>query len=824
MNKDYQEHELTAYLLDELDDKRREEIAEILKNSENAREKLEELRETIEEVGEALADEPAIRLTDEQRQNLEAQFGNFCNVAVAIDRRSRSRLTRWAVPLAAAASLIVVFLLSVTVIERTGPLAPRKEAPKQELTRLESAPVPPAETPAAAARTNEAREREVLSEAKDLSEQEVLLPRLPAPTARSVVNAVPAFKGKVTDASGAPLRGAVVQVASGESKPVETIQTDSRGQFAVPPLPQGEYKIQASRVGFKPNQVPVRAEEGKTKQVQLALQVAGDRQAMGQVIDPGGHLSYLVDEGVNARTVTSPPTSNPAKDSKGVVGGVAGGVVGGVVGGIFKNEVPQSYAIRGGKEEEQFNTEAYDYQADNEMTAVAKDPLSTFSIDVDTASYSNVRRFLREGQLPPPDAVRIEEMINYFPYDYEPPHDRTPFAVATEVAQAPWALDHRLVRIALKGRELPPNERPDTNLVFLLDVSGSMDSPVKLPLVKQAMRLLVDKLENRDRVAIVVYAGSSGLVLPSTSGGDKQRILDAIEQLEAGGSTNGAAGIQLAYREALANFKRNGINRVILATDGDFNVGTTNQGELVRLVQEEAAKGIYLTALGFGMGNYKDSMLEKLADKGNGNYAYIDSVDEARKVLVEQVGGTLVTIAKDVKIQVEFNPLEVTAYRLIGYENRVMAHQDFDNDRKDAGEIGAGHTVTALYEVVPAGVPVDLPEGDPLKYQRKTPAATPRGELLTVKLRYKLPNEEASRKLEVPVVDSMQVFNQASDDFRFAAAVAGFGMILRNSPFKGTATFQSIMRIADTSRHFDPQGYRAEFVRLVGEANRLAGE
>ncbi|RPI28110.1 MAG: DUF3520 domain-containing protein [Acidobacteria bacterium] len=628
-----------------------------------------------------------------------------------------------------------------------------------------------------------------------------------------MASAVPAFKGKVTDHTGAPLPGASVMVASQKSNTLQSTLTDTRGQFAVPPLPEGEYKIQAVKSGFTPNQVgPVRAEEGKTREVQLALQSGAVQQ----------ESSTFYFEGPKAGRLAPPPAQAPREKS---FGGVPGGVVGGVLGpapGGIRTEIAPSRA-RIPEKDEEFNTESYDYQADNEMTAVAKDPLSTFSIDVDTASYSNLRRFLREGRLPPPDAVRIEEMINYFPYDYEPSHDRTPFAVNTEVAQAPWAPAHRLVRVALKGRELPPAERPAANLVFLLDVSGSMDSPVKLPLVKQAMRLLIEKLESRDRVAMVVYAGASGLVLPSTSGAEKQRILDALDQLQAGGSTNGGAGIQLAYREALANLKSNGINRVILATDGDFNVGVTNQGELVREVQQQAARGVYLTALGFGMGNYKDSMLEKLADKGNGNYAYIDSLDEARKVLVEQMGGTLVTIAKDVKIQVEFNPLEVTAYRLIGYENRVMAHQDFDDDRKDAGEIGAGHTVTALYEVVPIGVPVDLPQGEPLKYQRKTAAATARGELLTVKLRYKLPNEETSRKLEVPVVDRLGTFAHASDDFRFAAAVAGFGMILRNSPFKGSATFQSMMEIADTSRQFDPQGYRSEFVRLIGEASRLAG-
>ncbi len=812
MNKDYQEHELTAYLLDELGDERRDEIAEILKESETARQELQEIQDAMEDVGEALAEEPAMTLSTEQREKLEAAFEESRNVAAAAAILPAFRRTSaWTKPIAAAACFLIVSILIWNFTNHSTTVLPSEPAAKQQLARLDRVETP-ANQVAPSAPERALKEGRTAADKDEIRQREMLSKVVDAYKAA----AVPAFKGKVTDVKGAPLPGASVQVATGGAAPVQSTLTDTRGQFAVPALPQGEYEIQASMPGFKPDQVPVRAEEGKTQQVQLALQAS----------NMAGLEEFRVD-GLRSLPA-SPMASGPVKDNK-VVGGVAGGVVGGVVGGTvgkLRADLavgrPQK-AFEKAEQEEQFNTEAYDYQADNEMTAVAKDPLSTFSIDVDTASYSNLRRFLREGQLPPPDSVRIEEMINYFPYDYEPPHDRTPFAVATEVAQAPWEPDHRLVRIALKGRELPPTERPDANLVFLLDVSGSMDSPVKLPLVKQAIRLLVDKLQNSDRVAIVVYAGSSGLVLPSTSGGDKQRILDAIDQLEAGGSTNGAAGIQLAYREALANLKANGINRVILATDGDFNVGMTDQGDLVRLVQQQAAKGIYLTALGFGMGNYKDSMLEKLADKGNGNYAYIDSIDEARKVLVEQMGGTLVTIAKDVKIQVEFNPLEVTAYRLIGYENRVMAHQDFDDDRKDAGEIGAGHTVTALYEVVPVGVPVDLPQGEPLKYQRKSPAATPRGELLTVKLRYKLPNEETSRKLEVPVIDSMRVFNQASDDFRFAAAVAGFGMILRNSPFKGSATFQSITRMADTSRHFDPQGYRAEFVRMVGEASRLAG-
>ncbi|MES1168198.1 MAG: YfbK domain-containing protein, partial [Oleiharenicola lentus] len=393
-----------------------------------------------------------------------------------------------------------------------------------------------------------------------------------------------------------------------------------------------------------------------------------------------------------------------------------------------------------------------------------------------------------------------------FPYRYAPPTGNVPFAASLEVASAPWAPEHRLVRIGLIGRQVSDAQRPAANLVFLLDVSGSMNQPNKLPLVKQSLRLLVNKLRADDRVAIAVYAGASGLALPSTSASRKAEILDAIDRLDAGGSTNGAMGIHLAYDIAKANFVAGGVNRVILATDGDFNVGVTSEGELTRLIEEKAKSGVFLTVLGFGMGNIKDSTLEQLADKGNGNYAYIDTLAEAKKTLVEQAGGTLVTIAKDVKIQVEFNPAQVQAYRLIGYENRLLAKEDFNNDKVDAGEIGAGHTVTALYEVVPAGVaaPTDNPNVDALKYQtvgnRVPREATfpskvqdPKSsEMLTVKIRYKEPTGDVSSKLEFPLRDNGARFENASQDFKFAAAVAGFGMILRESPYRGTATLADV--------------------------------
>ena len=471
------------------------------------------------------------------------------------------------------------------------------------------------------------------------------------------------------------------------------------------------------------------------------------------------------------------------------------------------------------------NTEAYDRIEDNRFLQVSNNPLSTFSIDVDTASYANIRRFLQRGMLPPKDAVRIEEMLNYFSYNYPVPSGEGPFSASVEVAQAPWKLEHRLVRIGLKGQELEMEQRPSSNLVFLLDVSGSMRSANKLPLLKNAMRLLVNRLSENDRVAIVVYAGASGLVLPSTSSDQKERILAALENLEAGGSTNGGSGIRLAYQTAVSNFISGGVNRVILATDGDFNVGTTNQGDLTRLIEDKAESGVFLTVLGFGMGNYKDSTLEKLADMGNGNYAYIDTINEARKVLVDEINSTLVTIAKDVKIQIEFNPLQVSAYRLIGYENRLLRKEDFNDDTKDAGEIGAGHTVTALYEIVPAGKGLQVPGVDPLRYQ--TPMSTTDvaqdGELLTLKLRYKQPDGQTSRLLEFPVRDGDKAYSQASQDFKFAAAVASFGMILRQSPYQGNGTLAAVLELAEEGKGNDPHGYRGEFLELVKQARTLTG-
>jgi Ca-activated chloride channel family protein len=481
------------------------------------------------------------------------------------------------------------------------------------------------------------------------------------------------------------------------------------------------------------------------------------------------------------------------------------------------------------------NTESYAFNPDTGFVTAEQHPLSTFSVDVDTASYANVRRFIQGGRLPPADAVRIEEMLNYFPYSFAEPKQDEPIGVTLEVAAAPWAPAHRLVLVGLKAREVETKDRPPANLVFLVDVSGSMNDPKKLPLVKEAMRLLVGKLRPDDHVAIVTYAGQSGLALPSTPVARSREILEALEALSPGGSTNGAMGIQLAYDIAKANFVADGLNRVILCTDGDFNVGVSSEGELTRLVGEKAKSGVFLTVLGFGMGNLKDSTLEKLADTGNGNYGYIDTRREAEKLLVEQVNGTLMTVAKDVKIQVDFNPAKVASYRLIGYENRRLKKEDFNNDAVDAGDVGAGHTVTALYEIIPVGIEDDAAKAlgrvDESRYAKTSQAAPVvksgkseagvSAELLTVKVRYKNPRGLVSQRLDFPLTDSGAGFASASRDFRLAAAVAGFGMVLRDSPFKGTAAIADILAWMGSETGEDRGGYRREFADLVGAARRL---
>ena len=470
------------------------------------------------------------------------------------------------------------------------------------------------------------------------------------------------------------------------------------------------------------------------------------------------------------------------------------------------------------------NAEEYKEIAENNFKTVSESPLSTFSIDVDAASYSNMRRYINKGELPPADAIRTEELINYFSYDYPQPTGNDPVKITTEVGACPWNVKHRLVRIGLKAKEIPTDKLPVSNLVFLIDVSGSMYGPQRLGLVQSSLKLLVNNLRDEDRVAIVVYSGSAGEKLPSTSGSDKQKIREAIDELTAGGSTAGGAGIKLAYKIAKQNFVKGGNNRIILCTDGDFNVGVSSDEGLEKLIEQERKSGVFLTVLGYGMGNYKDSKMQVLAEKGNGNHAYIDNLQEANRVLVNEFGATMHTVAKDVKLQIEFNPSQVQAYRLIGYESRLLKDEDFNNDAKDAGEMGAGHTVTAFYEVVPAGIKSDFTgKVDDLKYQKTKPAPAVTNnskELLTVKLRYKAPDGNTSKKIEQPLIDDKK--EKVSSDFRFASAVAMFGQLLRDSDFKGDATYDKVISLAKTSLDNDEKGYRREFIRLAETAEGLA--
>lgn len=465
----------------------------------------------------------------------------------------------------------------------------------------------------------------------------------------------------------------------------------------------------------------------------------------------------------------------------------------------------------------QYNTEEYDAIQENIFHDALRNPLSTFSIDVDAASYSNMRRFINNGQRPPKDAVRIEEMVNYFDYDYTQPTGDHPFNIITEISTAPWNEKHKLVHIGLQGKKIPTENLPASNLVFLIDVSGSMDEPNKLPLLKSSFKMLVNELREQDHVAIVVYAGAAGLVLEPTSGADKKKINEALENLEAGGSTAGGAGIKLAYAVAKEHFKTGGNNRVILATDGDFNVGVSSNAEMERIVEEKRKDGVFLTVLGFGIGNYKDSKMEIMADKGNGNYAYIDNITEAQKVLVNEFGGTLFTIAKDVKLQIEFNPSKVKAYRLIGYENRMLKSEDFNNDKKDAGELGSGHTVTALYEIIPVGVESEFLKIDELKYQttKIDPAASNTKELMTVKFRYKKPDEDVSKLIVHPLVDKQVELNKTSDDFRWSASVAAFGMLLRESEYVKNYSYDQVIQLAQGAKGIDKEGYRIEFINMA---------
>jgi Ca-activated chloride channel homolog len=607
------------------------------------------------------------------------------------------------------------------------------------------------------------------------------------------------IEGSVRDQAGTPIANAQVFVVGTSINVV----TDTAGAYRLAEVPVGRHTVRAAFIGYRSTavtNVPVR--KGKVTRLDLVLEQTAVEMSEITVHEYGAR-------GAEEASVT---TKNSAAGLMPRGTGVSGGIAAGIT--------PASGSAGG----EAWNTENYAVIEESRFLPAASNPRSTFSIDVDAASYTNVRRFLTAGQPPPKDAVRIEEFLNYFRYDYPEPKGDERFSVTTDLAVSPWAPDHRLLRIGIKGRSLRTDAVSPSNLVFLLDVSGSMQPPNKLPLVKQAFRLLVQELRPQDRVAIVVYAGAAGLVLPSTPGSDKATILAALDRLEAGGTTAGGAGLRLAYEVARQHYARDGNNRVILATDGDFNVGESSDAAMVQLIEERRDQGIFLTVLGFGTGNLKDSRMEQIADKGNGHYAYVDNLNEARRVFVREFAGTLVTIAKDVKIQVEFNPAKVTAYRLVGYENRALRTEDFADDRKDAGELGAGHTVTALYELVPAGASLagtgdDL---DSLKYQLVSlrPDAAGTDEWLTVQLRYKEPTGSRSRLLTHPVRVRGRV-GEPAGDFRFATAVAGFGMVLRDSEYRGTATLDQVLQLARGAEGRDADGERAEFVRLVESARLL---
>jgi Ca-activated chloride channel homolog len=602
--------------------------------------------------------------------------------------------------------------------------------------------------------------------------------------------------GHVRDQSGGALANAQVFVVGTALNAL----TDAKGAYAFPAVPEGSVQLRAAFIGYKAVQATVTVRAGRTTTRDFTLEATATQMAEITVVT----------EADAAKAAASPRVKGAVEQGK--VENRANGVTGGL--SALPVE-PWRY------QQEPGNTEAYARIEDNRFLAAAANPLSTFSIDVDAGSYSNVRRFLSQGALPPADAVRLEELVNYFTYTYPDHTGSHPFAVSTDVGACPWAPEHRLVRIGLQAKRVATRSLPPSNLVFLIDVSGSMQSEDKLPLVKQAFRALVQELRAEDRVAIVVYAGAAGLVLPPTSGADKATILAALDRLEAGGSTAGGAGLRLAYDVARENSLPEGNNRLILATDGDFNVGVSSDAEMIRLVEARREEGTFLTVLGFGTGNLKDTKMEQMADKGNGHYAYIDNFREAHKVFVREFGGTLFTVAKDVKIQVEFNPARVQSYRLLGYENRLLAREDFADDRKDAGEMGAGHTVTALYEVVPTGAtPVAL-DGDSLTYQRVTlrSTASQSPDLLTVRLRYKDPTGSKSRLLSAPVVDRDE---RSADDLRFASAVAAFAMVLRNSEHKGNASYDLVLALARESRGEDPEGYRGEFISMVERARSLS--
>lgn len=604
------------------------------------------------------------------------------------------------------------------------------------------------------------------------------------------------LNGTITDAySNEPIPFAAV-VLKQNSKQITGTASDFEGKYSFENLQPGKYDVFVTVVGYNEKAITdVVINAQKITFQDVSLEAGVDLDAV-EIVE---YEADLIQKSTASYSVVT------SEEVSGVSKGRRGKKAMGFANDYYAEPIPH-------------NTEEYDVISENIFLDPRKTALSTFSIDVDAASYSNMRRMINNGQLPQKDVVRIEEMINYFDYDYPNPIGNDPFSIITEVSQAPWNTQHKLVHIGLQGRMIDYDNLASSNLVFLIDVSGSMSDRNKLPLLVSSMKLLVNELSENDRVAIVVYAGAAGLVLPSTPASQKEKIISALDRLQAGGSTAGGAGIKLAYKVALDNFIEDGNNRVILATDGDFNVGASSTSDMVRLIEDKRDKGVFLTITGFGMGNYKDGRMEQISNAGNGNYFYIDNIKEAKKVFVTEMRATLFTIAKDVKIQVEFNPANVQAYRLIGYENRMLEAEDFNDDKKDAGELGAGHTVTALYEIIPTGVKSEFIKNvDSLKYQRNTITASYPGtkELLTIKFRYKEPDGNKSKLITQVLADKDTDIENTSNNYRFSAAVASFGMILRDSDYKGNSSYAEVLELASNSKGKDKEGYRSEFIKLV---------
>jgi Ca-activated chloride channel family protein len=832
---------LTAYALDELPANERAEIEAELKDNAECRQIVEEIRGAAKLLSENFAKEPQLTLLPEQHETIEEKLQPSNIVRLPCQK------IYWAAGLAAAACVVFVVVL------QTGVLSTAKSNRKMASANVQKAPVQ-REQPQPVFRPVQTLPPALESERPANTVVRIEPPTTAAPFV--MLNQQPAPAPAIAPAQDSPV---MFKNIGAEVPPLDKTKQDANGAWAVNdetsylkgPAPKEEQKLQlAANAAPKPE---MNYEVGNEPRYQLhdVLSTAPNVSVSGGASGGGGFGGGgrggsgggqpVAGSGARGRSVATRPINSfagSARESE-------------VVDSPhndkslylqFANPEPRDEFVpdRFYRVPVEPGTANYPHLQENSFLTALNHPLSTFSIDVDTASYANVRRFLNEGRMPPRDAVRVEEMINYFKYNYPPPRGDDPFFASIEVAGCPWDSGHRLVRIGIKGREIARDKRPPSNFVFLIDVSGSMGPRERLPLIKQALRQLVKKMNDNDRVAIVTYASQAVVRLQSTPCSRKEKILQAIDELEAGGSTNGGEGIQQAYRVAQENLIEGGVNRVLLATDGDFNVGMTDQNQLVRMIQDKAKSGVFLTTLGVGTDNYKDALMQKLADKGNGNYFYLDTLEEAQKVLVDQMSGTLVTIAKDVKIQIEFNPAQVNGYRLIGYEKRLLRKEDFNNDAKDAGEIGAGHTVTALYEVVPAGAEFRDGDGavDDLKYQ-KNPESTVRSpqsdedraeryvarqskELLTLKLRYKQPDGDRSRLLEFPVTDGRKSFERASTDFKFAAAVAEFGMLLRDSEYKGNASYGAVLELARDAKGADEDGYRSEFLTLARKAREIA--